>query len=195
MNPIKLPKLRQRDIALLVMVLTVAGAVLWWYFLYQPAQDRVAELDEEIVRLDREIERGEAARRNLPELRLAVDEAEQERLAFLAELPTENEVAQLLDELRLSAEGAGVTFNAVSRSGNPGEPVQGVRSLGFNVTTQGVYGETMDFLGSLETLQRFAKIHQVGLSLQADDRIDPDLNATYAFTVYVFTGPDPGETR
>jgi type IV pilus assembly protein PilO len=195
MVAIKLPKLRQRDIAMIVMALTVLAAGLWWYYLYQPAQARVAQLEAEIERLDREIARGEAARRNLPELRLAVDAAERDRLAFLAELPRESEVAELLDELRFSAEAAGVRLDSISQGSAQIEAVQGVRPLGFTVNTSGVYADTLNFLANLETLQRFAKIRQVSLSLQSDDSSNPNLNASYTFTVYVFTGSDPGAPR
>jgi hypothetical protein len=67
-----LRNLRQRDIAIILVVLTVIGGVLWYFYMYQPSQDRIAELEADIVRLETEIRRGEDARRNLPDLRLAV---------------------------------------------------------------------------------------------------------------------------
>jgi hypothetical protein len=45
----------------------------------------------------------------------------------------------------------------------------------------------------LEGLQRYTKVNQVGLSLAADESDDPDLSSNVGFTVYVFTGTDPGE--
>ena len=50
----------------------------------------------------------------------------------------------------------------------------------------------MDFLGKLEALQRFTKIHQVGLNVQGNATSNPDLKASFNFTVYVYTGKDPG---
>lgn len=187
-----LSNLRQRDIALLVVILTLAAAILWGFYVYKPALERIEQLETEIANLDRQITEGEAARRNLPELRLAVAEAEQERLAFLAELPRESEVAALLDSLRASATSADVVFQSISESGARGEDIQGIRPLGFNVNTTGRYGETVTFLGSLERMQRFTKINQVSLSAQDDESTNPELSANYAFTVYVFTGDDPG---
>jgi len=83
-----LARLRQRDWAIIFIVLAVVGAGLWYWFMYRPTQDRIAELEAEIARLDTQIERGEAARRNLPALRLAVAELEQDRREFLTQLPT-----------------------------------------------------------------------------------------------------------
>lgn len=187
-----LSNLRQRDIALLVVIVTVVAAGLWGFYVYKPALERIEILEQEIVNLDMQIAEGEAARNNLPELRKAVAEAEQDRLAFLEQLPREREVAALIDSLRTSAETADVTFQSISESGSQGEDIQGVRPLGFSLSTTGTYSETVGFLSSLETMQRFTKIGQVSLSVQDDESTNPDLSANYAFTVYVFMGEDPG---
>lgn len=186
----KLRSLRQRDIALAVVVLTALASVLWYFYPYSSAQERIADLNEEIARLEVQIRRGEAARANLPQLREAVAQLEADRRAFLAQLPRENEVAQLLDQLREAANEAGVTFEALQSTGARGEDVQGVRPLGFSMGTEGTYVETMDFLQTLESLRRFTKIQQVGFSVDDQDSQNPPLSANYDFTVYVFTGDD-----
>jgi type IV pilus assembly protein PilO len=186
-----LSRLRQRDWAIIFIVLSVVGAGLWYWFMYRPTQDRIAELEAEITRLDTQIERGEAARRNLPALRLAVAELEQDRREFLSQLPNESEVADYIDTLRLSAAGADVIVNSLGQGGG-GENIQDVRPIGFSLATSGTFAETMAFLGTLEELQRFTKINQVSLSV-SEQIDDPALNANYGFTVYVFTGEDPGD--
>ena len=186
-----LRNLRQRDIAIILVVLTIIAGVLWYFYMYQPSQDRVAELEAEITRLETEIRRGEDARRNLPDLRLAVALLEEERRVFLSQLPTESEVAALIDSLRLTSEAAGVTINSFSQ-GTGQTAVQNVRAIGFTVAANGTFVESMGFLDELENLQRFTRLNTVGLSV-ADDQVDPRLNTSVAFTVYVFTGTDPGE--
>ena len=186
-----LRSLRQRDIAIILVVLTVIGGVLWYFYMYQPSQDQIAELEAEITRLETEIRRGEDARRNLPDLRLAVALLEEERRVFLSQLPTESEVAALIDSLRLTSEAAGVTIRSFSQGGGQ-SGVQNVRAIGFNVSADGTFIESMGFLDQLETLQRFTRLNTVGLSVSGDD-VDPTLNTSVAFTVYVFTGTDPGE--
>ena len=188
-----LRNLRQRDIAIILVVLTVLGGVLWYFYMYQPSQDRIAELEAEITRLETEIRRGEDARRNLPDLRLAVALLEEERRVFLSQLPTESEVAALIDSLRLTSEAAGVTIRSFSQGGGQSN-VQNVRALGFTVSADGTFVESMGFLDELENLQRFTRLNTVGLSV-ASEEVDPRLNTSVAFTVYVFTGTDPGERR
>ena len=187
-----LRNLRQRDIALILLVLTIVGGVLWYFYLHTPAQERIAELESEIQRLDVEIRRGEDARRNLPELRLAVALLEEERRVFLSQLPQASQVANVIDDIRRSAEDAGVTIASFSQGGASGN-IRDVRPIGFTVASSGTFGEVMGFIGVLEGLQRYTKINQIGLSLSSDESTDPDLSTNVGFTVYVFTGTDPGE--
>jgi type IV pilus assembly protein PilO len=184
--------LRQRDWAIIIVVLTLAIGVGWFFFMYRPTQERIAQLESEILQLDLQIQRGLAAQRNLPVLRAEIARLELAREEFLAELPRESEVASLLDQLRIAAREQGVTFASLSNVGARREAIQGVRPLGFTLNTVGDYASTLAFLQSLERLRRFAKIDQVGLSIAAEDSANPPIDSSFAFTVFVFTGADPG---
>src|SRR5690554_4131828 len=187
--------LRQRDIALIILVLVLVVAGIWYLYMYRPALDRIAELEDERARLQVEVQRGEAAERNLPTLREEVAQLELERLAFLEELPRESEVADLLEQVRVSAETANVLVNQFSQ-GNVSESLQDVRPLGFDFSTTGDYEQTMTFLQALEDLQRYTKIRQVSLSRGGSEESDnPDLDGNFSLTFYVYTGTDPGEVQ
>jgi type IV pilus assembly protein PilO len=192
-NRLNLRNIRQRDISIAILVLTVLLGVLWYFYMYQPAQDRIAQLDGQIAGLNQQILVGERARDSIEQLQADIAELSARRIAFLRALPRESEVAALLEQLRLGADVAGVVFNSVSQGGAGGEQIQDVRPIGFTVSTSGNYLSTMNFLSILERLQRFTKIRQVGLAIDEEGLVDPLLNATYDFTVYVFTGDDPGE--
>src|SRR5690606_22936262 len=127
-----------------------------------------------------EVQRGEAAQANLPILREEVAQLELERIAFLEELPRESEVADLLEQVRLSAENASVTLSQFSQ-GSVNEDLQDVRPLGFDFSTTGSYGQTMAFLQSLEDLQRYTKIRQVSLNRGGSEESDnPDLDGNFS---------------
>ena len=187
-----LKKLRQRDIAIIMIVLSLLLGALWFFYMYQPTRDRISTLEDDIVRLDLEIRRGEDARRNLPDLRLAVAQLEQDRREFLAQLPRESDVAGLIDALRVSALNSDMQVASFSQS-NASENVQDVRPIGFQINLQGTFQQTMDFLARLENMQRFAKIVRVGLNLDDNTSSNPQINSDFGFTVYVYTGSDPGE--
>ncbi len=184
--------MRQRDMAVIAIVLSLAAGALWYFYMYRPTQERIADLESQISLLDIEIRRGEDARNNLPDLRLAVAQLEEDRRQFLSELPTESDIAGLIDQLRVSAAGAGVIVNSFSQ-GNAQENIQDVRPIGFSIDTEGTYTETMAFLAQLEALQRFTKIQQVSLNLVDNTSSDPAIDAAHNFVVYVYTGQDPGE--
>ncbi len=185
-------KLKQRDWAMVFIVLSIILAVVWYFYMYSPTQERVAQLESDITRLDADLRRGEDARRNLPNLRLAVAELETDRRDFLSQLPRESDIAGLIDSLRTSALESDVAIQSFSQ-GSAQEQVQDVRPIGFNIATQGTYAETMNYLGRLEGMQRFTKIGRVSLDLEDNTSSDPNLNAAFSFTVYVYTGSDPGE--
>lgn len=182
--------LRQRDVALIIIVLTVLLGLLWYFYMFRPAEERIVDLEAQIEQLNADIRVGEIARANIAQLEQELERLELEREAFLAELPLESEVASLIDQLRFGAEDADVTFSSVSKSGSNNEQIQGVRPIGFSVATRGAYPNTMSFLNILESLQRFTKIRQVGLSVEEQGIDDPALNASYDFTIYVYTGDD-----
>lgn len=186
-----LRNLRQRDVAILAIVLTVAITLLWYFYMYRPTQQRIQALQTDIQNLQTQIERGQRAKANLPDLRAAVAQLEQDRKDFLAQLPKESDISGLIDQLRTSAADSGVTVNKFAQ-GNAQSSVQDVRPIGFTIDTTGDFVHTMDFLGKLEALKRFTKIHKVGLNVQGNSSSNPDLNASFAFTVYVYTGKDPG---
>ncbi len=191
-NGFNLKKLRQRDIAIIMIVVSLLLGVLWYFYMYQPTQDRITLLEDDIARLDLDIRRGEDARRNLPELRLAVAQLEQDRRDFLAELPRESDVAGLIDALRVSALNSDMLVNGFGQS-NASENIQDVRPIGFQINLQGTFQQTMEFLSRLEGMQRYAKVQRVGLNLDDNTSADPLINSDFGFTVYVYTGSDPGE--
>lgn len=191
----RLRNLRQRDWAIIAIILTVAAGAAWWYFMYQPTQDRIAVLEVEIDELEAEVARGEAARRNLPDLREAVARLEVDRRRFLSEIPNERELASLFASLRETAVQTGVTFDAYNAPSVDDGNIDDVTELTFDFTTQGTYPETVAFLRALEDLQRFTQIESVDLTL--DDEAnpgDPTIGASYEFRVFVYTGEDPGES-
>lgn len=188
-------KLRQRDVAIIVLVVTALLAGVWYLYMYRPTLERIQVLEDDATRLDLEVVRGEAALRNLPTLREEVAALELERLAFLAELPLESDVAGLLQQVRQSAEASDVTISQLSQ-GSVSESLPDVRPISFDVATNGNYADTMQFLMSLEDLQRYTKIRQVGLSRGgAETEEDPELTGNFSMTVYVYTGTDPGQVN
>ena len=189
-------KLQGRELALIAISVSALLGLLWYFYLYTPTRTQIEQLRSENGALESDIALGRAARANLPELRAEVTRLKKERDVFLAQLPEENEVAELLDQLRSAARDAKVDFTGLQNGGPGNEVVPGVRLLNFTLATEGNYARTIGFLRSLEALPRFTRVQRVGLNAAPDGGADPNLSASYDFTVYVYTGgvvpPPPG---
>jgi type IV pilus assembly protein PilO len=186
-------KLKQRDITIIVLVLTVLLGVLWYFYMFRPTQDRIAQLGTDIEGLDGQIQIGEAAKANLPLLEEQLAQAQADKADFLATLPKESEVADLIMTMRTSASDSGVILSSISQGGAGSEAIQDVRSISFNLATSGNFGNTMTFLDTLENLKRFTKVRQVGFSPEGEGVSDPSINTTYDFNVYVYTGSETAD--
>lgn len=197
-----LRNLKQRDIAIAVIVLVALVAIAWWFLLYQPTREKIASTKDEIARLDLDIIKGRDARDALPELRAAVAELEAAKNEFLQELPRTNEVANLLNQLTDSARESNVIVQNLTRNQGNDVQIEDVRQLSFAVDTLGTYPSTLDFLRALEQLSngRFTKIDRVDFSVgevgedtpaELGASIDsPPLSTNYNFSVFVYTGED-----
>ena len=181
-------KLRGRELALVAISVSVLLGMLWYFYLYTPTKGQLEVLRSENGALEADIALGRSARANLPELRAEVTRLKEERDVFLAQLPEENEVAELLDQLRSAARDAKVSFTGLQNGGPGSEVVPGVRVLNFTLATEGNYTRTIGFLRALEALPRFTRVQRVGLNAATDGGADPSLSASYDFTVYVYTG-------
>ena len=186
-----LKKLRQRDITIIIGVITLLLGVLWWFYMFQPSKARVAELDTQIVALNEEIDIGERAKANLPQLEEQLAQAQADKAEFLRQLPRASEVSSLIETLRQTASTQGVVLTSLNQGAVTDGVIQDIRSIDFSLATSAPYLPTMAFLDTLEGLKRFTKVRQVGLS-KTDEGIDnPILDANFDFSVYVYTG---GET-
>ena len=181
-------KLRGRELALVAISVSVLLGMLWYFYLYTPTKGQLEVLRSENGALEADIALGRSARANLPELRAEVTRLKEERDVFLAQLPEENEVAELLDQLRSAARDAKVSFTGLQNGGPGSEVVPSVRLLNFTLATEGNYARTIGFLRALEALPRFTRVQRVGLNAATDGGADPSLSASYDFTVYVYTG-------
>jgi type IV pilus assembly protein PilO len=78
------------------VVLSLAGAGVFYYFFETPAQARIATLDTELAGIRARIEKGAATARQLPEFRKEVADLEMRLDSLRPILPDEKDAADLL---------------------------------------------------------------------------------------------------
>ena len=185
-----LAKIGQREIAIIVIVLSLLAAGLWYFTWYQSAQTRITELSEEIDRLEVQKQRGLAARKALPQLEATIRDYEAQIAEFLKALPPREEFASVLRSLSDRAKATGVTLRSISRS--PGEsPVEDVRAVNVTLSLESPFPELFVYLKRLENMRRFSTIDGLAMTLGDQQTSNPVLNTNMTMTVYVYEGTPP----
>lgn len=189
-----LARMGQREWAIVAMVAALLLGMLWYFFITQPLQGRIPELQAEIDRLTIERDRGRAAQRALPQLRETIARLEAERQQFLRELPPTEQLGRVLAGLAQTARESGVVLRALNRSPGDNQGVANVRATNLALQVESPFPELYVFLRNLEAFQRFATISGLNLSLggaggaSAADPTNPTINTSLTMTVYTYTG-------
>jgi len=154
----------QRDQAmLLVGIVGLALAGLYYYFVYDPKSVELEALTARVERIDASNQRAKAivARGTVEELR-AEAELLRDNLDLMRTLvPVSNEVPALLDQILGAARRTGLEFSNFAPSGTiQGEQFDTYR---FRMSLQGSYHQIGDLLAAIGSLRRI--IAPINLSL------------------------------
>jgi Tfp pilus assembly protein PilO len=184
------------------LVLSVLGAVivivLFFIFVFQPAREELAEVEDQIAleqteqgRLEGEIERLRLVREQAPTV-------EAELAAADAIVPTDPALPALVRQLQLAADEAGITLASVTTSrpvALEGAPTEGLSSIEVSTQLEGGYFQIVDFLRRIEDPAISPRgIEWVNTTVTRDDEGYPDLSVTLAGRAYaVLEVPVPPE--
>jgi type IV pilus assembly protein PilO len=189
-----LAKIGQREIAIIVIVLSLLAAGLWYFTWYKGAQVTIENLQGEITRLEAEKRRGLAARRAQPQLEATIREYEAQIAEFLRALPPREEFASVLTALSERANATGVTLRSIARS-PAGSPVEDVRAVNVTLSLESPFPELFVFLKRLESMRRFITIDGLAMTIGDAETTNPTLNTNLTMTVYVYEGTPPAEVE
>ena len=189
-----LAKIGQREIAIIVIVLSLLAAGAWYYTWYTGAQAHIQELQDEISRLEIQKQRGLAARRAQPQLEATIRDYEAQIAEFLKMLPPREEFASVLDALSERANATGVTLRSISRS-PAGSPVEDVRAVNVTLSLESPFPELFVFLRRLETMRRFSTIDGLAMTIGDAETTNPTLSTNLTMTVYVYEGTPPKDVQ
>ncbi|MBB6097707.1 type IV pilus assembly protein PilO [Deinobacterium chartae] len=181
-------KLKQRDVALIVIVVTALAAMGWYFGMYQPTLTTNQSLQDELDIAQLELVRTRAAAASLGQLREAVAQLEEQQARFLRALPETAEFGRLLADLRSSVLASGATLVSVSQSEAQGASLPaGVRPIGVSLSLEGSFDAIYRVLQSIERLERFSTINALSINLPGEvTSFDPQLSSQLGLTVYTF---------
>lgn len=131
----------------------VLVAALFYVFVFQPARDEVADLDEQVAaeraqqgQLQQEITRLRDVRERAPEVEADLAAAE-------AIVPQDPALPALVRQLQTAADDAGMTLSSISTSRPneiPDAPEPGLSSMSVDGQLAGTYFQMVDFLRRIE---------------------------------------------
>jgi type IV pilus assembly protein PilO len=170
------------------LALALAGVGVFWNFYARPAQDRIEAQRAQVTSLRRELDRGLATARRLPEFRAQVSqlEAQLERLETV--LPEEKDVADLLRRIQGMATQSNLTIRGFTPQAVATRQLHAEWPIGLEL--EGTYHNLGAFL---ERVSKFPRIINVsGIQIRSKERPDPSgatITAQCTATTFVLLEP------
>ena len=154
-----------------LLIAAVLGAVLFFFVtrqLFEPTRERITEVEQQNEELRREIQKGLAAKRDLPRLEAEIRSLTLELDRLRRILPTRRETPDLIKKLRQLTQQGELQLQRFA----PSDPVdrEFYEEWPIDVNLRGTYHE----LGKLfDRLSRFSRIiNVVDLTLRPSNRSD-----------------------
>ncbi len=158
-----LPQNQRDQVMLLVGVVGIALAGLYYQFVYSPKAEVLATLEERVTNIDANNQRAKAivARGSVEELQAEAAMLRDNLELMRTLIPASNEVPALLDEILGAARRTGLDFSNFQPSGTTqGETFDTYR---FKMSMQGSYHQIGELLAAIGSLRRI--IAPINLSL------------------------------
>lgn len=191
----------QRDQAMLVVgVVFLLLAGVYWYFPYQKKSEEITTLTERVERLDASNQRARTvmARGSVEDMRAQAAVLRDNLDLMRTLIPASNEVPALLDQIIAAARRTGLEFSNFQ----PAATIQGEQfdTYRFRMSMQGTYHEIGSLLAEIGSLRRI--IAPINLSLtrapvsnargaRRNTADQPLLNAGFDIQTYVVKSAPP----
>jgi len=208
-------KLGQREIAFIVIGVTVLAAVGWYFLVYQPGQEQLRRLESNIQELETQRQRGIQARNNIAALERAVEELQAQRDRFFEALPTTEQMSAVIDTLQANAARTRVTLANLARTPGSASDLQPpaqtgttaaraatpqvnladvVQPFNVNIAVSGNFAAIFNYLLTIEEMTRFTKVRNLAITggTGIGEVSDPELTSNFQLQVYTYTGRQTG---
>ena len=183
-----LSKLKQRDIALIAIFVTVLLIIIWYFSFYSPVRAEIDTKKTQLTDLQTQVASAQAIARQVPQLTKAVAELKIQQEEFSRSLPKTQEIGNLLRDLQGNLAASGSEILSVNQT--PGIAVNlppGVQAIGIDMNLRSTFDSLFQSLQALEGMQRYSNVDKLTISLQGDpESLDPKLSSTMTMTVYTF---------
>jgi len=187
-----LAKLKQRDIALIAIGITLLLIIIWYFSFYSPVRADVDARNSELSDLKTQVSTAEAIAGQVPQLQKAVADLKLQQDEFSRSLPKTQEIGNLVRDLQGNLASSGAEILSLTQTPGTASALPGVQAIGISMNLRSTFNALYQSLKSLEGMQRYSNVDTLTVSLQGDpDSLNPKLGSTMAMTVYTF---DPTAT-
>ncbi|MCE5271016.1 type 4a pilus biogenesis protein PilO [bacterium] len=171
--------------ALLVILLAGGLAYAWFTYMFQPRQEELATLEEQVKRVETDLATAQAIVQAADTAALRSELEKRARELELAEalLPREENLPRLLQEVTLEADRQGLKFALFE----PKPPVQHelYQERPYQVTLRGGYHQTAAFLSNVAGLRQIVK--PSALRIIREDNPEDDSGETVSASMLLTT--------
>lgn len=176
----------KKQLMVLLMVVPIGAIALFWFLVREPKAQETADLRRQVDSLQLTVDsaRRELARGSVEELRQRVADFETGLSLMRTLVPTDNEVAQLINDISDRAKLRNVYVADLSPLGTEGGGQYQVTRYRFQVL--GHYDDIGAFLSDIASLRRIMVPHSLSLTLATEAQSEVVSDTTGALLVGSF---------
>lgn len=164
MNPSleKLSKIPNNQKIALLLLISIAIAVAWFYLLYQPGMNELQTLRDQQAELSNKIRDNKRIADNLPRFRKEYDQLKLELESALTELPNQKEIPTLLTSITSKGKDAGLDFLIFRPKAEV--PKDFYSEVPVDITISGSFFNVANFFVAVGSLPRIVNISNVNVA-------------------------------
>ncbi|MHC1698466.1 MAG: type 4a pilus biogenesis protein PilO [Geobacteraceae bacterium] len=177
----KLPN--KQKIALLILLLLAVFAALF-FLLIQPKYKELKGLEEQLARLQQQVQENRILAARLPILQKEYDQLTRQLEAALTELPNQKEIPKLLTSVTDEGKKAGLDFLVFRPQAE--QPKDFYAAVPVDITVSGKFSSVGNFFAAVGNLPRIMNISNVNFSDIKSSGNETSLKVTCLATTFRF---------
>jgi type IV pilus assembly protein PilO len=164
--------------ALIPGILLLLGAA-YWYTVYQPRQEEIARLEEQIAKTSRMVEQHRSVAEKYEEFRAKVAEVDHKLQEALLQLPKRTEIPDLIRQISDLGVRTGLQISLLRPQ--PEQPKEFYAEVPITVNVIGPYHAVGQFFDALGHLARLVSVSNIQMTLKSKVLETQCLATTFRF--------------
>lgn len=169
----------------LAVILFLLPVVLFYFFWFQPQNEKTANLTKQKATLTKELQRAKAKAANLPKLQAELEATKTLFDETAALLPKEKEIPSLLTNISALGRGSGLDFLTFKPGADV--PKDFYSEIPVDIKVRGPYHNMGIFLDQVSKLDRIVTVSNISMGGPKKEGAEMLLNSSCRLVTYRFT--------